>query len=484
MLLVGAKICTAVLLFALLFACGSSNPEVARALQESTVPETTHPVPPTERPNVVVIMADDLEVGPLQRFPGAFPNITALAESGVSFENAFATDPLCCPSRATFLSGKYSHNNNVWDNQGERGGWDAFKPSEPDALPTWLDGYETALYGRYLNKYDGSETPSGWDEWGGVPLMNNVSPARMEGYDAEGFDANGKTHTQVLADEAAGFVGRSEGPFFLHVTPYAPHAPEAHPPEYDSLFEDARVPRTPSFDERDVSDKPPWISRLDRLSGAEQAAMDAEYRDRLRSLKDVDDMVGTVTEALRDSGKLENTHVVFTSDHGFHLGQRRLKPGKWMGYGHDVRVPLIVAGPGVPEGAERNALVGNHDLAPTIAGWAGAEPSVSVDGRSLAPLLKPDTPGTPWRDFLPTEAAANPWTNRPAFRGLISQKYFYIRYGGGEKELYDRRRDPYQLRSRPEHPAARALDRRLDELVDCSGRSCRVAEDGAETIAP
>lgn len=450
-----------------------------------------------ERPNVVVIMADDLEVGPLKRYPGAFPNITALAQAGTSFENAFATDPLCCPSRATFLTGTYSHNNGVWDNAPPRGGWDAFRDEEPDALPVWLDraGYETALYGRYLNKYDGSEVPPGWGEWGGVPLSNDTSPARMEGYGPDGRNAEGRTHTQVLADESAAFVERSAGgePFFLHVTPYAPHAPEAHPAEYDKLFAGERAPRSPSFDERDVSDKPSWVRRIRPLAASEEAAMDAEYRDRLRSLKDVDDMVGEIVGALREAGELEDTHVVFTSDHGYHLGQHRLKPGKWMPYGHDVRVPLIVAGPGIPAAGESGALVGNHDLAPTVADWAGAEPGGGpVDGRSLSPLLRPDTAGVAWRDFLLTEAAANPWTHRPAFRGVVSRRYFYVRYGNGEKELYDRRRDPYQLRSQPGLRAAKALDNRLDKLVNCSGESCRAAEDGApapeattpETTAP
>jgi arylsulfatase A-like enzyme len=443
--------------------------------------ESGQTVPPDAGPNVVVVMADDLDAGLLKGFSSAFPNITALRERGVSFGNAFATDPLCCPSRATFLTGRYSHNTGVWDNAPPGGGWSAFKAHEPDALPVWLDwaGYETALFGRYLNRYDGSEVPPGWDEWGAVPLVNDVKPARVEGYRPDGRNAEGETHTQVLAKEAADFVRGAGGPFFLHVTPYAPHAPGAHPAEYGGLFAGVRAPRNPAFDENDVSDKPPWIRRLGRLSAAQESAMDAEYRDRLRSTKDVDDMVGEIAGALRDSGKLDETYFVFTSDHGYHLGQHRLKSGKWMPYGHDTRVPLIVAGPRVPAGVERNALVGNHDLAPTVADWTGAEPSAPVDGTSIASLLASDTAGIGWRDALLTEAAANPGQDRPAFRGVITRRYVYVSYGGDEKELYDRRRDPYQIRSRPDLPAARWLDKRLDTLVGCSGASCRAAEGAA-----
>jgi arylsulfatase A-like enzyme len=471
------KVCTAALVLTLL-ACGASTSEKAAALQGPAAPESTLSGVPVEHPNVVLVLADDLDTAPFKRFPTAFPNITALAERGVSFEDAFAVDPLCCPSRATLLSGLYSHNHGVWDNAPPQGGWDAFRDEEPEALPVQLDaaGYESGLYGRYLNKYDGSEIPPGWDKWGAVPLVNDTSPARMEGYGPDGRNTEGRTHTQVLAEEAAGFVQESSSagkPFFLHVTPYAPHAPWAHPAEYDKLFAGERAPRNPAFDEADVSDKPPWVSRQKRLSAVEKDRIDTEYRERLRSTKDLDDMVGRIVGTLRDVGELDDTYVLFTSDHGYHLGQHRLKPGKWTPYGHDARVPLIVAGPGVPAGETREGLIGNHDFAPTVADLAGTK-MPRADGSSFAPLFS--DPSFPWRSALLIESAANSWNKRPAYRAVRTQRYLYVRYGDGKKELYDGRTDPYQVQSRPGLPAARWLDNRLDSLVGCSDAFCHAAE--------
>jgi N-acetylglucosamine-6-sulfatase len=233
----------------------------------------------------------------------------------------------------------------------------------------------------------------------------------------------------------------------------------------------------------------------------------------------VDDMIGRLVETLEESGELENTYLVFTSDNGFHLGQHRLTAGKWTAYEEDIRVPLIVRGPGVPEGRTLDHLVLNNDLAPTFADLAGAETPEFVDGRSLAPLLTDDPPAAEdWRRAFLVEAMAEaadipdsvddteviplltgdtqpsedqrraspldeaPLQNagRPGLQAVRTQNHLYVEYETGESELYDLREDPYQLDNAYEDAGLDDLWRLegwLESLRDCAGEDCRVAED-------
>jgi len=293
---------------------------------------------PPERPNVVFILADDLDKRLLTSHLSDYPNIRALAADGTTFDNAFVTNALCCPSRATMLTGQYSHNHGVMHNEAPDGGAPAFRPLGAEALPVWLDdaGYATGLVGKYLNRYDGTYEPPGWDEWKGrVVGLPYQGKDQVEGFGMDGKNADGETHTQVFADESDSFVRRRAGatPFFLFVSPYAPHDPGVHAGRYDALFSDARLPRPPSFNERDVSDKPAWVRNDPRLTTGQISEAQSLYRNRLRSMMDVDRMVGRLVAALRDTGELDNTYVVFTSDNGYHAGQHRLlMPPKRLAY--------------------------------------------------------------------------------------------------------------------------------------------------------
>jgi arylsulfatase A-like enzyme len=141
-----------------------------------------------QTPNVVLVVVDDLDIGPLRRYPESFPNLNGLTRSAVSFDDAFVTDPLCCPSRATILTGRYSHNHGIRRNVPPKGGWSLFEPQEERALPAWVDaaGYATGYTGRYLNRRDGSRIPPGWDEWHGRVLLTSTSPASVEGFGVDG----------------------------------------------------------------------------------------------------------------------------------------------------------------------------------------------------------------------------------------------------------------------------------------------------------
>ena len=188
----------------------------------------------------------------------------------------------------------------------------------------------------------------------------------------------------------------------------APHAPAPRPPPRERL-PGVPVPRPPSFDEEDVSDKPAWVRDNPPLDPEQIASHEDLYRKRLQSMLAVDDMIGRLVDALRKNGELDNTYIFFTSDNGFHMGQHRLTTGKWTAYEEDIRVPLIVRGPGVPEGRTLPHLVLNNDFAPTFADLAGAKTPYFVDGRSLVPLLTDDLPSRmtggkpsswrPWRSL-------------------------------------------------------------------------------------
>ena len=437
-----------------------------------------------ERPNVVFVLTDDLDERLLASHLSDYPNIRALAANGTTFSNAFVTNSLCCPSRATMLTGRYPHNHGVMTNDPPEGGAPAFRPLGPKALPVWLDdaGYATGYVGKYLNNYDGSYVPPDWDDWKGrVVGLPYEGEDQVEGFGMDGKNAAGKSHTQVFSEEAGSFVRRRAGatPFFLFVSPYAPHDPGVHADRYDQRFSNARLPRPPSFNERDVSDKPAWIRDDPRLTAGEIAKAERLYRNRLRSMMDVDRMVGRLVGALKDTGELDNTYVVFASDNGYHAGQHRLLvPPKRLAYEEDIRVPLIVRGPGVPRGVTRSGMVLNNDLAPTIARWTSANPLLPVDGRSLAPMLRPGPPPA-WRTALLVEGAAHERIGRPAYRAVRTKNYLYVSYANGEKELYNLERDPYELRSFYPGAGEALKDRlrgRLSSLVRCEGAGCRSAE--------
>src|SRR5918994_4312825 len=304
-----------------------------------------------------------------------------------------------------------------------------------------------------MKGYEGTHVPPGWDEWYAVS-GNYMSPGLNEKGTINHYDTEQDYLTDVLADRAVDYVGRPGGgspsffvphrPFFMWLGTTVPHAPADPAPRHEGAFPDARLPRPPSFDEADVSDKPDWISDNPSLNPEQIARAEELYRKRLESMLAVDEMVGRLVDALRESGELENTYLVFTSDNGFHLGQHRLTSGKWTAYEEDIRVPLIVRGPGVPEGQTLAHLVLNNDLAPTFAELAGAESPSFVDGRALKPLLSGDQLTEGWR-----HASRDDW-GRPGLEAVRTEDHLYTEYGNSERELYDLKDDPYELDNRYE----------------------------------
>lgn len=446
------------------------------------------------RPNILFILADDLDVESATHMP----RLKALvADQGVTFTDAFATYPICCPSRASILTGQYPHNHQILFNVPPLGGFAKFRDrgGEASTIATWLQaaGYRTALYGKYLNGYPGNtpqHVPPGWTVWHGTFDNENYFNYRVNenGTVRTYGDRPADYETDVHAASIMRFFEEAETrdaePWFIYFAPYAPHGdprlglgqegPAVPAPRHRAAFATATAPRTPAFNEEDVSDKPPSVRQRARLTPGQIAVLDHLYRERLRSLLAIDEAIAQFVQTLTRLGELANTYIIFTSDHGYHLGQHRFMTGKVQIYEEDIRVPAFVRGPGMPAKARREHFALNIDWGPTFAELAGLEPPPGVDGRSLAPLLRRDNSATAgWRqDFLVE-------IYRPTgeeVRALRTRTHTYAEYSTGARELYDLRGDPHQLANRytsADTGAVARLAARLKALATCAGASCR-----------
>lgn len=453
---------------------------------------TTEAVPQGDsRPNVVVFMTDDQNVSSLS----VMANVKALlADAGTTYANSFVAYPLCCPSRATYLTGQYPHNHGVMGNAAPDGGY--YQLLGAETLPVWLSraGYQTAHIGKYLNGYGTQnplEIPPGWGEWYG-----SVDPStyRMWGYT---LNENGTLvtygqddvedpafyQTDVYAAKAVDYINRKapgEAPFFLSVATLAPHTEggwaathgDRNPrpaPRHRGAFGDAPLPLPPSFNEADVSDKPAHIRALPLLSATAIAQITKTYRSRLESLLAVDEAVKSIVDALKARGELANTVFVFTGDNGWLQGEHRIPNGKIHPYEESIRVPLILRGPGVLAGATSKILASNIDLAATVLAAAQAVPGITIDGRSLL--------AQPALSRLALLVETGPRTVPVRWYAAIrTARYVYVEHSTAEREFYDLLVDPFQLQSRHNDPTyaqiRAALAEQLHLLQACAGQTC------------
>lgn len=433
------------------------------------------------KPNIILIIADDMRKDDLEHMP---KTQSQLVDRGVEYSNAFVTTAQCCPSRSSILRGQYVHNHGVTSNAPPEGGWEKFEAlgNESSTVATWLDdaGYETILIGKYMNNYVRPEqVPPGWDEW--YARFKGEEDALYYDY---GLSENGTVvdygageedySTDVLAEKAKDFIRRSGGdsqPFFMYLSPTAPHDPHVNAPRHDGMFEDVQAPRPPSFDEADVSDKPAWVRDLP----SKKEDVDEVFRKRLRMLQAMDEMVEGVVKELSSAGRLENTYIFFASDNGWHLGEHGITFEKNTPYEESIRVPLVVRGPGIPPGRISDQMALNIDLGPTFADLGGAAVPPFVDGRSIRPTFAVDAPS--WRTaFLEEVLHGKPV---PEHKAVRTATHKYIEYTEVEGELYDLEADPYEVNNLYDDadPSLVAdLKSRLEALRECTGESCRAAE--------
>jgi arylsulfatase A-like enzyme len=438
----------------------------------------------TAQPNIVYILTDDMRKDDLRFMP---KTRALLKDKGMTFDNAFVSNALCCPSRATIMRGQYSHNTTVFTN----GHYSNYinLGGERDNMGTRLlgAGYRTGLFGKYLNGYNGSYVPVGWSDW----FSGQLSGDEFFNYD---INDNGQQRhygtsdsdyiTDVLKGETQQFIGASVAqgkPFFAYVAPTAPHDPATPAPRHAHAYDGLKAPRPSSFNERDVSDKPPWIRQLPSLSSSDIAQIDKRYEKRAESLQAVDGLVEGVVNKLNSAGVMGNTYVVFTSDHGYHHGEHRIPYAKGRPYEESNRVPLLVRGPGVAAGSTTYKMALNTDHLPTFTSLAGTQTPPYVDGRSLRPVLNQSA--TTWRDAILLEGPGNgARIASPTYYGIRtvgSSKQKYVEYAGsGAKELYYLGSDPLELTNKYSSGAASGLASRLQALKGCAQDTCRTAENG------
>jgi arylsulfatase A-like enzyme len=442
-----------------------------------------------QRPNVVFVLADDLSEDLLE----VMPHTRRLARDGIRFERYFVTDSLCCTSRASIFTGMYPHNTQVRTNNAPEGGYWAFGQHGGEARSVGpalrRQGYRTALMGKYINEYWPSvhAPPPGWDEWfapGPEAYRGNNYPASANGRLRWFGDEPEDFVTDVLARRGAKFITRAAGgkrPFFLMVAPFAPHKPYAAAKRHRRLFRGLPMPRTPNFG-RPPTNAPQWLERP-RLSIKQERRMARIFRRRARSVQGVDEMLARLRRTLERAGVAQNTYVVFSSDNGYHVGHHALTVGKRTAFDHDVRVPLLVAGPRVPRGARAPQLAANIDLTPTFLDWAGGRPDRWRDGTSLAPLLRGRRAGG-WREslliehFRPAHVRADPDAQNwraglpPTYDALRTEDETYVKYSDGSREFYDNAFDPHQtINLHPHLDEARrqAMEEVIGALVRCRG---------------
>ena len=471
----------------LLFVVGCSGAETS---ESATSQQEDEAGSPADSPNIVFVLTDDLDYTSAQQMP----QIGSLVrDEGASFENAFVSFPVCCPSRATILTGLYAHNSGVKGNSPPSGGFQKFRNdgTEENTVAASLQegGYRTAFFGKYLNGYgrgDRTYVPPGWDEWYGKLNGQKLYDYSINenGEEVSYGSEEGDFFTDVLSEQASDFVRRTapeDQPFFAYVAPTAPHTPATPAERHEGTFSEDEVLQPPSFDEEDVSDKPSWIRNMDRISNKQASQIEKRHQKRLNSMLAVDEMVASLIQELEDAGELDNTYIFFTSDNGFHGGEHRIKGGKRTPYEESARVPLFVRGPGVPAGSKVEELALNTDFAPTFAALAGVD--FPADGRSLVPLLGGED--APWRTSILLEAFTNEeargeQASLPNYQVVRTETHKYVEYENGEAELYDLANDPYELESIHETAdlaLLKDLKAKLDALKSCAEEGCREAED-------
>ncbi|KAF9889507.1 hypothetical protein FE257_007217 [Aspergillus nanangensis] len=481
-------------------------------------------------PNFLFILTDDQDLQ--LNSPAYTPKIlNRIKEKGVDFTNHFVTTALCCPSRVSLWTGKQAHNTNVTDVSPPWGGYPKFVAQgfNEDWFPVWMQnaGYDTYYTGKMMNAhsvdtynspfikgFNGSDfllDPYTYSYYNSTYQRNHDEPKSYAG----------QYTTDVITEKGLGFLNdalEGDRPFFLTVAPIAPHSnidpavsmsdgptimeAPISAPRHEHLFKDVKVPRTANFNPANRT----GVSWVNNLALQNQTVVDYEdhfYRQRLRALQSVDEMVDRLIDRLEESGEIDNTYIIYSADNGFHIGQHRMPPGKATGYEEDIRVPFFIRGPGIPEGKSIDSVTTHIDLAPTFFELAGIPLRKDFDGTPMAIAHKSASIkhehvavefwGTAVLEGIYARLGPDGATHAPnnSYKSarILGHGYnlYYAVWCTGEHELYDLSTDPYQINNiYPFHNGTKAqkfLGRplptvlnRLDALVlvlqSCQGNTC------------
>ena len=472
-------------------------------------------------PNIVFLLTDDQDVtaSSLNYMPRLGK---LLRQEGTEFANYFVPTALCCPSRSTIIRGQYCHNTKIWDNGDLNNSTylsGGFRKAiaeglESTTIATLLHeaGYETFLVGKYLNGYEDSEAshvPVGWDHWYGMTDTAYYGPH----FSQQGkllVTSNETYQTDFISNISQVFIKERDKskPFFLYIAPFAPHAPSTPAKRHANLFDNFTAPRYPSYNPNDTiqEQKPSWIKRLPTLSTSQVASIDEFYRNRLRALQAVDEMLENITNLLDEEGISDNTYLFYMGDNGQHFGDYRLPAGKRQAYDTDIRVPFLVRGPGIKGGVNVTEIVLSVDLLPTWVELAGAQMPTTYepDGKSIIPLLHGDDPPQPQVNTFRSVALAEMYggsgqmgTRYIGMKGFEDNKFWnntyqavrvingsdwaeganwlYAEWCTGEKEFYNVTEDPYEIHNliNSTDPSLLSKLSALTEMLgSCVGKNC------------
>jgi arylsulfatase A-like enzyme len=349
------------------------------------------------------------------------------------------------------------------------------------------------MLGKYLNGYKPARDRAdpGWTFWavaGGAYKEFKYSLNQNGNIVQYGKEPKDYL-TDVVSRLATDFIERSAGtPFAIEIATFAPHAPYVPAPRHADKFPGLAAPRTPAFNASPDPNAPEWLKAVPPLSKSDIASIDTDLRMRAQSVLAVDEMIGALQAAVAAIREQDNTYFLFSSDNGYHMGEHRLRPGKQTAFDTDIRVPLIVTGPGVPAGRAVEVIATNVDLFPTFAELAGAPMPRNIDGRSLVPLLhglniadwrtgaliehhgpNGDPSDPDMIDFFRYHGrSGNPTT----YEALRMQSALYVEYSDGEREYYNLTTDPDELHnaflSLPE-PMKKSLHKTLGAMKNCHG---------------
>jgi arylsulfatase A-like enzyme len=419
----------------------------------------------------VIVVTDDQRWDML----GEMPTLQReLVGKGVTFLNAFTVNPECCPSRASILTGQYSHRTGVYTNDGETG-IRAFDDSS--TLATWLTaaGYRTGLVGKYLNHYKGPRPPRGWDYWvaySGHPAYYDYTLTR-NGVLRQHGDEPENYATDVLARRAVELIEATppETPLFLYFAPFAPHPPAVAAPRHQDAGVELPPYDPPSYNEDDLADKPRWVQAVPELSAKQESLVALTREAQYRALLSVDEALRSILDALRSSGRLSRTMIVYLSDNGHAWGEHRWI-SKGVPYEEVIRIPLVIRyDPITSRALTSEKVVASIDVAPTVAEIAGMPPP-EAEGQSLVPLLQGASEG--FRSQLLIEHVYR--TRRggetpaaPTFCAVRAESAMYVRYETEEEELYLLDRDPQQLVNRAKNPTQRDM---VEDLRQAAAEMC------------
>lgn len=453
----------------------------------------------TDDPNIVYVLVDDMNLDDLKYMP---VTRQLIGRNGRTYKNAISHHPVCCPARAGILTGQYGQNNGVKHNKGKHGGYRVFRPTS--TIATWLQdaGYQTAMHGKYLNKYEKTlsanpdrRTPeAGWTIWD--PLVAGIYDYRTFQFfngDKFGYGSKHDYVTTRLTERSINSIEQFSArrdPFFVmvnHIAPHNAYGPSHRAPSRPAVYEakyarkfrgDAAWSMRKKSYNRNNSALPRAYQRKHKVKDRKVIR---HFRARIRSLQSVDDSVRALRTALRQAGEWDNTYFVFTSDNGYSLGEHRiLKKDKLIQEHLDV--PLLISGPGIKPGSRSSRIVSLLDVTATLIGRTSATPTHQMDGADFADDLLQSRTARPnrWRRATLVQTGSEKTSDGWSFRGVQTKRYLYGKSwrGKGKRStfLYDRRKDRFELVNEARNPAyrrvAQVLDRQTHRLATCAGAEC------------